>query len=312
MPYHLEKGPLQRILEEYLNAPRAKLEARVQKLKASVGSPQWLIDGVFKNLKHDKLSKSPLGSAAGLYKHLMEHWFGFVETSPGSGNWVRQDNLRPGYVDLTTGYWVAYRGNVAEIMRQGLLLAMEMALVPPPSASATGTLPPPHRIELYWKCASPWFELWLLRRPYDLASSDEAVITVLMSTPAQFGAMVAASPLAVGPSTQTGSGPAVPSWEDDYECIGRSPFPPGFAPPPGATPPRPAPTPAALREHAMWVVSHENHVPVGPGFPKYTNPNQYPMWVVPIPQGAIYEGVGAVVTVSPSQPAGGVKFDGSV
>lgn len=298
MPYHVEKGPLQRLLETYLNGDRATITARRDKLARSVGSPSWLTQGIFKHL-----DKAPLARANqtkdDLYRHLMQHWFGFVEHPAGAAapaNWYRQDVQRPGYVAPTTGFWIAYSGNVAEIMRQGFQWAMDVALALPPTKRHKPP-PPPLRIEILWNCPSPWFELWVMRRPFDLATADEAIVTVLMTTPPQEGASVATSPVAIGPSTRGFAYP-VPSWEEDYESL-TEPWPPGAA----AHRPRPA---AAVRPHAMWVVTHRHHQPVGAGI------TGMPMWAITLPLGAVYQGLGDVVVVAPSSAAGGVKFDGSV
>ena len=306
MPYHLEKGSVQRILEIYFNGlNRADMVNRVRRLQGSVGSLNWLNQGLFTALPAgpgSPITKGPPGSVAGLIAHLAEDWFG-LEGVNHAAPW-RYPTVPP----RTTGYWYGYSGDVVEIMRQGFQWAMQLALGPQ-GTSTTG--PPPLKIEILWKCPNPWFEMWVLRRPIDLAQlaandwvpglSRPALVTVIMATPPQLGAEVSLSPIATKPTTwPPGARYAVPSTQVDYELLGqRNPqYGIRLAPPEN-------------RPHAMWVVTHGDHVLTNPAPVAETQRDGTGILNLTIPQGGIYQGTNGVVTVSPSLPAGGVLLDGA-
>ncbi len=307
MPYHLEKGPLQRILEGYMNTDRKTMRKRIEKLRRSKNSIKWLTEGILGSLTSQTQSGAPPNWKQELIDHLMGDWFGCVPTSTG---WQRQDmakDPRQPELSKTTGYWVAYRGNVAEIMRQALLWAMELSLGLSPGEDGRGRWWP-FKIEIFWKCPTPWYEMWVVRRPLHVPPLRRGIITVIMMTPAQLGANVAERPIAEHPKTKPyglQTPHAVPSWQDDYERLGE--VWPANRQPTG----RPR-VKAVDRQYAMWVVTHANHVKTGTL--QVTDDTRGPadFWDWGIPQLRIYRGVDDVVIVSPSMPAGGVTHDGRV
>jgi hypothetical protein len=296
MPYHLEKGPTLRILELHLNRSRDEMRHLLGRLRASqgVGAPagtvgiDWLVDdpatgGVPSWWSHPAIqARDPAGGGRAIRDQLIEKWFGWSKTTTG---WKPPD---PGA--HTTGYWIAYRGDVEGIVRRALTWTFELALGLEPGDEGPGH-PDPWTIELFWKCPSPWFEAWVVPRP------AQRLVTLTLVTPSHRGSNVSETPLAASETTtMAGLGHPVPSTQRDYAVL-------GTATPPGA----------AKRRRAMWVVTHSNHVADTTHPPITTNTVEsadLAEWG--IPQLNIYVGSSPVVVVSPSMEAGGVREDGSV
>jgi hypothetical protein len=230
------------------------------------------------------VNKGLPGSRDKLIEHLATHWFGLVREG-STDRWA--EPTQPGD---ETGYWQSYRGKVGDIARRGIEWALTLAFVSNPRS----------RIELLWTCPQPWFEMWVLRRPSDLATGDApkrpAVVTVIMATPPQYGAWVSWSPTAE-PADQNPK----PTTQLDYQRW---------------SDPAPAYTvrksPPEQRTHAMWVVTHEKHVLTNAAPAAVTLAEGSDILDVGIPPGAVYHGTGDVVTVAPSMPSGGVRFNGEV
>jgi hypothetical protein len=302
MPYQLEKGPLLRVFESGLNLDRAAMEALLVRLRDSerTNEPDWLIDSQV--WQHSAFARGPQPGTA-MRDRVLTEWFGLTAAGP-AGTAPPQDPS-PG----TTGYWTGYRGDVHKIVVTALRWAVELALsVGSDDRTAAGVEPWP--IELFWKCPAPWFEAWVVSRRS--GTGRNGLVTVVFVTPSHRGATVAQSPVAHSPvATPSDASHAVPSFQDDYEQLGR--------PHPNEERPR---VPARQRDFATWVVTHErNEVadPTGPTGPEgaravdrtgTATPRDLFDWEVP--QLAVYEGRGDVVVVSPSMAAGGIKHDGKV
>ena len=89
MPYHLEKGPTIRLLEQHLNGTAAEMRASLDALRASVDKVDWVIDGI-PGLWDDPLFQhSPLGSGQGVQEALIRNWLGFEDVG---GVWQRAND----------------------------------------------------------------------------------------------------------------------------------------------------------------------------------------------------------------------------
>jgi hypothetical protein len=295
MPYHLEKGATLRLLELHVNKPRSDMRAMLDVLRASVGKPDWLADAVPTLWQDPRFNNPQSVNGATARDDIIEKWLGYKRKR--NGGWQKIGGP-------TTGYWIAYHGDVSEIMRKALAWALELSLGLPPDGKGPGR-DRPWPIELFWKCPAPWFESWVVTRPVNAkGSAHRGLISVVFMTPSHRLSNVAESPLADNPtSTVPGATHPVPSWQDDYEQLGAA------FPDPNMARPRVA---AQDRKWATWVVTHENHKTVGSVdvTTDTTTFADFAEWG--IPQLSIYKGVGKTVIVSPSMAAGGVKEDGTV
>jgi hypothetical protein len=341
MPYHLEKGPTIRLLEQHINGSAEDMRGMLDALRASVGTLDWVIEGIPGLWDDPRFEHSPLGSGAAVQENLIRNWLGFELVG---GAW------QPGN-DLTTGYWVAYQGDVNEIVRSTLTWALEQSLGLAPGDTGPGR-DDPWEIEIFWKCPTPWFEGWVVTRPVDGRADPAAepgateglrqqrldarrhrwrghhhdhdhqakgegegdagcaeprrLVTVIFMTPSHLGANVAESPIAHSATTlPPGVTHAIPSWQDDYEVLGDPhPDPAGF-------PDRPK-VPAIERPFSSWIVTHRDHMTVGE-VDVTTNTAaaaDFADWGIPLL--SIYAGQGDIVIVSPSVAAGGVPADGEI
>jgi hypothetical protein len=300
MPYHLEKGPLLRIIERHINADRSTMQQHLAALVANTGPPLAWLDLVA-GLWADPAFNKPNAVAAQLVKsRIATEWFGYT---PAANGWAPPDPALP-----TTGYWIGYTGDVEAIVRKALVWAMELAL----GKGSSNPAGKPWPIELFWKCPTPWFETWVSTRK--VPNSSTGLVTVTFLSPSHNGAIVADSPLAVSAvASPQGGGHPVPSWEDDYEWLGH-PHPVQVAPS------RPRVVPPTARRFATWVVSHKRHRIVGEEVPEElaerlreiftAQPAEFRDFA--IPQLTHWVGDGEVVIVSPSMAAGGIKHDGAV
>lgn len=284
MPYHLEKGPTLRTIEKRINgySDRASRQGLLNRMRNGV-QVGWL-DAIPNLWDAYPMTKAPRDPEI----HVIEDWFGYEDPTV-----TRTWQPGPG---PTTGYWIGYKGDVNTIVRTAIQWALEVSLGNQPPGSGSNN-PPPLPIELFWKCPSPWFEAWVVRRPVGLGAS----VSVLFLTPSHRGANVAESPIATSPITHPdGSAHPVPSTEDDYFA-----FTPGVGQAVGSQ---------AGRSYAMWVVTHQNHVTdpqVREQFGGNTAaPGDFNDWGVPYLN--VYRGIDPVVVVSPSSNAGGVRKGGQV
>jgi hypothetical protein len=180
MPYHLEKGPVLSVLEDLLGGTTAQLGALLGRLRdpnvdlAEVGG-----------LDSTTLDVPPYPTKASRVAHIERDWFGFT---PGT---QQQPAFSLG-ANRTTGKWESYYGDVAGIVRETMIRAIEVALGldhddPPP-----GTRHWP--IELFWKCPNPWFEGWVTWR-HRPGHAKRGQVTVVLATPGN-GAVVLDDPRA--------------------------------------------------------------------------------------------------------------------
>jgi hypothetical protein len=297
MPYHLEKGPLLRILERDLNADRATMQARLNTLKSGMNSDSvdWIIGSTAWN--DPAFSKPGAPSGQQMCERVITEWFGY-EPKPGGG-WRKPNPPKP-----TTGYWIGYQGDVNRIVRRAFAWAVELALGTGSDDRADAA---PWPIELFWKCPAPWFEAWVVSRRQQ--STTSGLVTLILVSPSHRAAVVADSPIAhSATASPPGAKHPVPSFEDDYELLDQHPHP---------KPNRPRVAPATNRDTATWVVSQERHNIFGNigerDLARQVNTALRALfgeWS--IPQLASWAGEGEVVVVAPSMAAGGVKHDGAV
>ncbi len=196
MPYHLEKGPVLSVLEDLLRRNTSALEQLLERLRdptialAEVGG-----------LDSTTLNAGPYPTTGDRVAHIEKDWFGFT---PGTQTQPSFDLVSHRH----TGFWENYYGNVAGIVRETLVRAIEVSLGLDHDAD-----PPASRhwpIELFWKCPNPWFEGWVTWR-HDPADVSKGQVTVVLATPGN-GAVVLADPRAgrspvvdpVSPSGQQG------------------------------------------------------------------------------------------------------------
>src|SRR5262245_36933579 len=161
MPYHLEKGPLCANFEALYNDP-VRLPGFLTKLWR--GGPDVLgklgaggmIEGSTYN-DPNGLSSNATGQKR--LDSMLGHWFGEQNGQP-----QKAFSTTSGDVNLTTGYWLHYHGNVREIVYQTLVRAAEVALgVDHQAPAPTAPAPSPSRswpVEFFWKCGQARFEGW--------------------------------------------------------------------------------------------------------------------------------------------------------
>jgi hypothetical protein len=163
MPYHLEKGPLLSVLDDFFNAPgRTRLATALTKLRAG----DALTDiGLFDSPNlYNAVYPPPYQNRQQLVDHFKRDWLG--------------DPLHP-VAPNQTGHWQCYEGPVEAILRQTLIRATELVLGIPHGLSAANATR--HwTIDFWWKCPQPWFEGWITWRQ----RSGSGKVTVIIATPA--------------------------------------------------------------------------------------------------------------------------------
>lgn len=266
MPYTLTRGPLLTLLENVVNPTtdpeRTRRDEILSDLRAGVALDRIVAD------RGPALQAVRIPGATADVR-LREDWIG----DPGA-TW--------------TGYWVGYQGDVAAVLRRGLIRAIEASLglsdgEPPGAASRSWP------IQVDWKCPNPWFEVWVTWRRHAVEPSHGQV-NVLIATPPDQANRLTTQP-AVAP-----------------------PPPAGVGPEPTAAPDR------ADGPQGMWVVAHERHEPhtvdqvlTSPGLDREEVrvdaagslvglPSH--LWAVPTPTTA-WTDAGDVLVVSPPSYAGG-------
>src|SRR5215204_3591668 len=137
MPYQLEKGGTFRLFEKHLNntgrkARRDFLEVVRNSYRANdvAGQLDWFVQGPA-NLWNDPafgLKNVPAGDPpwTGPQERdlLIEKWFGFVKD--GAGEWAEHRSaLRSMGSPSTTGFWIAYEGQVHMIVCAAVRWALE-------------------------------------------------------------------------------------------------------------------------------------------------------------------------------------------
>ena len=310
MPYHWEKGVLNLLLEKSLNGRAGPPEASrreemgriLDALREPSHPPNWVL-GVLPQFERDT-SMAPIRHAAtgrAVLDHFAEHWLG-MDFDRDLDRWV------PGARSDRTGWWLAYKGDVSEIVRQALIFALELALgLGHGAALTTGPDADPHVIELFDVCTFPWFEAWVVHRPTGGDQPGRKLISVCFLTPSHVGSQVAKQPIATEASAAAGADQrAVPSFEDDYDEL----LNPYWARDLPLADHRPRKK-ATERSYATWVVTHRRHQPAEPlTIGDTARPSAFGDWSPP--RMNVWEGVDDVVIVSPSLAAGGVTHDGEL
>jgi hypothetical protein len=274
MPYHLEKGVMFSAFEDFLNRPHpasGKPPMAVRALRALRDPNRPLTDTIlFKSSTvHRSAPPPPPITEQTWIDHLRGHWFG--EQKQPEGTWLPAPEPVPG---ASTGYWIAYAGNVEAIVRETLRRALEVALDVDHDEHVPDEPARHWPIEIFWKCAQGWFEGWVTWRRTGAGRRDGQV-TVIVATPGHPGHPVQLSPLA-----QAGHNTA------DYELN-----------PPSCT------VNGQERQQGKVVVTHRNHLKTGPQ--TTTVPSKKGDWSPPLLSQIC--GQGPIVAVSISERDGGVK-----
>lgn len=313
MPYLLEKGGTLRIFEEYLNTARPQRRAFLEVVRNShrannvAGQLDWFVQGPPGLWADPRFAlkavppSDPPWTGAQERDQLINWWFGFQRNN--AGQWVTyRSPLRSAGSPPTTGFWIAYEGEVHRIVCAAVRWALELSLGLGPNDNRPGR-DDPLPVEFFWKCLAPWFEAWVLRRPTD-GAAGKGLVSVVLVTPTHDGANVSESPIATSPTVvPLGDGSGVPSTGRDYEVLAVDATPGDAGA--GAAPMAPN------RKYAMWVVTHTNQEKSG-AVTVIDNAGDSDIADWGIPVLGCYKGKGRIVVVSPSMAAGGIKHDGSV
>jgi hypothetical protein len=201
MPYVMDVGPYLSVLENQLNTPakRAQILARLRNrdlLSSIVG-----LDST--NLYQD--GKQPDERV----KILNECWFGMTRNA--AGGWDPQPLAFP------TGFWNGYQGDPQEILRAGLIRAIEVSLGINHGAQWSGSTPSANGgfrrridtalekllgnrfgkrlrglfngtrdwpIEISWVCQGPFFQCWVT---WMQGSGNDGHVALTITTPAAKG-----------------------------------------------------------------------------------------------------------------------------
>jgi hypothetical protein len=128
MPYVIDVGPYISVLEHRLNTPakRAQILADLRGSKLV-----WEIAGLdSQNLNTPATPTKPASTAAQRIATFNQLWFGMKQDA--GGRWNPQPNAFP------TGHWNGFQGDTHEILRQGLICAIEVSLGVDHQPPATG------------------------------------------------------------------------------------------------------------------------------------------------------------------------------
>jgi hypothetical protein len=164
MPYHLEKGPLLAVLDDFCNGGST---ARLLKALLALRAGTALVDvGLFDSPNlYSGTYPPPYAGPDQLKEHFNNHWLG----NPGPS------------------HWQSYDGPVEAIMRETLIRALELILGV--RHDPTNQAPSPTRhwtVDFWWKCPQPWFEGWVTWRQH----GGQGKVTVIFATPADDGVVL--------------------------------------------------------------------------------------------------------------------------
>jgi hypothetical protein len=301
MPYMLEKGGTMRLMEDHINNKMTGHQRRTYldavRSSEDLDDAAWFIDGPTNLWTRAGVTWGPDGSGTAARDRLIRTWFGSAVVPP-----KKLTPLLSSMVPPTTGFWIAYEGDVHRIVRRAVRWALELSLELRPTDTGRGR-DNPLPIELFWKCLAPWFEAWVVRRPAP-GTPQGGVVTVTFITPTHVGADVSQTPLAGGPNVQVGNGVGAPSNSRDYQVLGLG----GVTADAHTAVAQVSP---AKRAYGMWVVTHKEQVKSAqPVIVNTARDRDLAQWG--IAQLGCFRGDGDVVVVSPSLAAGGVRHDGSV
>jgi hypothetical protein len=263
MPYHLEKGPMFAAFEALYNDPN-RLPTFLRDLRMG-GAPSLGSHGVLSSpLADDPTGTGANATAPQRLTSMRQYWFGEDATTPGPQPPFNIDPAQ-GPINLTTGYWALYYGDVRTIVAETLMRAAEVALGverPNPVSSAVPAASRNWKVEFFWKCGQPRFEGWVTWRDHkDGANGGQ--VTVVFATPATPDQVLRA-----------------PGGGADEVTTGPSPWP----------------------WQGMWLCTHENHkqyVLIG------SLPTPVRAWFVPTSAVMFTRGVDSVKTWAPRFGQGG-------
>ena len=167
MPFHLEKGHALMAIEDLLNNP-----AHRPVLSAA-------FDGLRTNVPVADVFSAVAAAAPGLQAYGGQ---ADVAAAGGLGPFVADAWFAPG-APGPAPYWIDYTGDVDGVVREALLLTMEVAWGVDRNAPLP-TGPSPRRIELFWHCGQRWFEAWTT---WD---DPQGPVKILFATPPHIGGTV--------------------------------------------------------------------------------------------------------------------------
>jgi hypothetical protein len=176
MPYHLEKGPLLSVLDDFFNgAPPSRLATALHRLRA--GEPLADI-GPFDSPNLYRASyPRPYQNAGQLKDHFNREWLGHPPP------------INPTTANRQTGHWQFYKGPVEAIMRETLIRAIELVLGVSHGDAVPNTPQRHWPIDFWWKCPQPWFEGWVSWRQ-EKGGNGCGKVTVIFATPSDDGVVL--------------------------------------------------------------------------------------------------------------------------
>jgi hypothetical protein len=267
MPYHLETGPTWSVIESVANRDQAGMLDLLRHLR--LGTP--LVD--LAGMVSVTLDAGKYPPFAARVEHINGEVFG-MKQDPKTKKWSKQpfDPKNP----QPTGYWVGYAGDVEAILRAALIRAAEVSLGLAHDEDP-GHYPPPRfwPVRVTLTCVFNWYEAWITwsrgASPHGHHDDDTCgEVHLHLLTPGH-GDVVLTSPKS--PPQPGGSFYEL----EPQRCAGPM---------------------------GQWIVTYEDHkqVPYTPTSAPSTSGN------MPLPPvGSLYFGDGKIVTVQPSEAAGGVR-----
>lgn len=266
MPYYLEKGPMLSVLEDYFN--RDGREGLIRLLLFLRDPANAVVDcGAFDTPALTFHAPGPGGvvvawNPAKIKQHINEHWFD---------------------ADGKEWWWNYKPGNAEEIVRQGFIRGIEVALGIDHGVGCDAAelrqiaRDDPWAIEMFWKCGQNWFEVWCVWRRI----GTTGLVTIMGATPSEDTGndVVWMTPVAPDdPVSQSAPYALNPT------SVGRS------------------------GEQGMFVVAQQDNAAVGwaSGYPGGPEEASQEGVITPPPAGALYESSGDVVVVVPAEARGGV------
>jgi hypothetical protein len=184
MPYHLEKGPIFAVFDA-LYRDRNRLRDLLYDLWRQGSDGLGNLGMITSPMYPDP--SNPVDPGPDRRTSMLRKWFGDDQ----QGNRQQPFSDRPP-LNLTTGYWTHYYGDVRSIVAETLMRAAEVSLgVDHPAQVPDQNAPPPGGsrhwpVEFFWKCGQARFEGWVTWREH---TNQAQVVTggqvnVIFATPA--------------------------------------------------------------------------------------------------------------------------------